>query len=320
MPGCSRLRPLEGAQARALLGALAPAALAGGDLSEVLRAAGGNPLFLEQLLALRADPEAEDGGVPPSIGALMSARIEQLPALERRVAERAAVVGQEFWAEAVRVLGDGEGPVAPALSALARRELVEPGGEPLAGHSAWHFRHALIRDAAYDAMPKQLRSRLHEVLAEWLEAAGAPEEIAGHHLERAHRLRLELRPPHEISRDLGERAADRIGRAGRRALSLGDMPAAAERLGRAAAHTAERRARSSAIWARRSSASVTRRSGSQLPRGDRAGGRRRGVGDRGSGAHRPGDGGPVSRPSRRGPGRHDRHGQAGGGRVRRGER
>ncbi len=99
------------------------------------------------------------------------------------------------------------------------------------GDDGFRFRHALIRDAAYAAVPKEVRSRLHERYADWLEGA-APEldEIVGYHLEQAARYKQELGEP---DRGLAERAGERLATGGRRALWRGDERAAASLLERA---------------------------------------------------------------------------------------
>ena len=85
------------------------------------------------------------------------------------------------------------------LLALARKELIRPDRAEFAGEDAFRFRHLLIRDAAYQAMPKEQRADLHERFAGWLEHAAGErvaeyEEILAYHFEQAYRYRLELGP------------------------------------------------------------------------------------------------------------------------------
>jgi predicted ATPase len=97
------------------------------------------------------------------------------------------------------------------------------------------FRHILIRDAAYAAVPLGARAKLHEHFADWL--AGRPgewDESVGYHLEQAYRFRTRLGMLGAASDHLAARAGERLASAGRRALGLGDMPAALNLLGRAA--------------------------------------------------------------------------------------
>jgi class 3 adenylate cyclase/tetratricopeptide (TPR) repeat protein len=209
----------------------------------ILEAADGNPLFVEQMLALARDQAARtlQPDVPVGIKALLAARLELLAPPERDLLGRAAIIGKEFWPEAVkRLLGDGRGPaLGDALTGLVRKDFIEPSIATGLGQDEFRFRHILIRDAAYEALPKRLRGELHERLASWLEETFDPvmgeyEEIIGSHLERAYRYRVELGTGGPPIGGLRKRAADRLGSAGRRALARSDLSAAANLLDRAA--------------------------------------------------------------------------------------
>ena len=137
--------------------------------------------------------------VPPTIHLLLAARLDRLDAEERAVIERGAVEGKVFHSGAVTTLSpDAARPnVRSRLLALARKELIRPDRAEFAGEDAFRFRHLLIRDAAYQAMPKEQRADLHERFADWLadvagERMAEYEEILGHHLEQAYRYRAEL--------------------------------------------------------------------------------------------------------------------------------
>jgi hypothetical protein len=140
-------------------------------------------------------------------------------------------VGRSFERGAVIELSPPpeRGEVAGRLLSLVRKELVRPDPEPgLGGDDVFRFRHLLIRDAAYDALPKSERAALHEAFATWLERVsgdriGEYEEVVAHHLERAYRYREELGDAGIEA--LGERAAGRLVSAARRAQARGDMPA-----------------------------------------------------------------------------------------------
>ena len=205
--------------------------------ARIAEAAEGNPLFLEQMAAMLSEQgdDAAADPVPPSIQALLAARLDQLSPVERAVVERAAVVGREFPRAAVTALSptELEPSLAAALMALVRKELLVP--ESSAGQEdVFRFGHILIRDAAYDAVPKTVRAQLHEQLARWLdERETAPEEIVGYHLEQAYRLLTELQADDETTRRLAAEAATRLASAGRRALGRGDAPAATSLLQRA---------------------------------------------------------------------------------------
>jgi class 3 adenylate cyclase/tetratricopeptide (TPR) repeat protein len=224
--------------------------LGGAELSadvrtRILETADGNPLFVEQMLAFAVEGRADEPGmvVPPTIQALLAARLDALPPGERALIERASVMGQHFLWEAVHALSpDAERErVSEHLMTLVRKEFIQPvpnsgdGGSPSSRQDhRLGFRHILIRDAAYDGMPKQSRADLHERFADWLEEHYAEhEEIAGYHLERSFRYRTELHPVDDEVRELGRRAGERLGSAGRRAFARGDMAAAANLLDRA---------------------------------------------------------------------------------------
>jgi predicted ATPase/class 3 adenylate cyclase len=219
----------------------------------IAHAAEGNPLFVEELVAMLVDDGAlrrEEGSwvtttdlsslaVPPTIQALLDARLDRLPTDERRVIERAAVAGRIFSRSAVRVLSPPEDHplLDEGLADLVRKQLIRPHHAEFGRENTYRFRHSLIRDAAYRQMPKATRADLHERFADWLETAGEPrsaeqEEILGYHLEQAFRFRQELG---ESRLELATRAGERLGSAGLRAVDRGDLPAAVSLLSRATA-------------------------------------------------------------------------------------
>jgi class 3 adenylate cyclase/tetratricopeptide (TPR) repeat protein len=228
------LEPLSENEADSLISNL----LVGVDLPQSLRdritaAAEGNPLFVEQMLALLSQDGAANGdvAVPPTIQALLATRLEQLPSGERVAAERASVIGKEFWRAALAEIG-GE---TTALPGLVRKELIRPYQSPVfPADDAFRFRHQLIRDAAYDGMPKELRAELHERFGRWLEMNRSEyDEIVGYHFEQAFRLREQLGPVDDEARRLATRGGELLGQSGHRAFERGDLPAAVALLRRA---------------------------------------------------------------------------------------
>jgi class 3 adenylate cyclase/tetratricopeptide (TPR) repeat protein len=231
-PVTLRLEPLGDQDVEELMAERIPGKLR----QKIARAAGGNPLFIEEMLAMAA----EAGGevlVPPTLQALLAARLDQLEAAERSVLERGAIEGEIFHRGAVQALAPGETQVTPRLAALVRKELIRPDRGQLVGEDGFRFRHLLIRDAAYEALPKAVRADLHQLFAAWLEEHGAElvelDEILGYHLEQASLYRTELGVPDDTA--LAAAARGRLIAAGRRALLRSDARAAVSLLERAAA-------------------------------------------------------------------------------------
>jgi class 3 adenylate cyclase/GNAT superfamily N-acetyltransferase/ketosteroid isomerase-like protein len=225
-----------------------PAAIAG----RVLAASEGNPLFLAELVRMLVDDgvlrrEGEqwvaadaiaDFPMPPSIQALLAARIERLAPEERTLLERAAIVGRRFSRSALAALLPREvGDLDARLEALRRSELIEPDTGWMLGEPALRFHHALIRDAAYRRVLKHTRAELHARIASWIEERAGEavehDETIGWHWEQAHQNLRELGPLDERGREFGARAAHHLGAAGQRALARDDLPLAAGLLGRA---------------------------------------------------------------------------------------
>ncbi len=229
------LTPLANENVDALVDQLAGGAeLTESKRSRILEAAEGNPLFVEQMLALEVEVEGagDEVGVPETIQALLAARIDRLDPSERALLERGSVEGRSFHRSAVASLlpaGDRDS-VGRDLMALVRKELIRPDEATFAGDDCYRFAHVLIRDAAYGSIPKELRAELHERFADWLARAAAerlPEydEVLGHHLDAARRYRLELGPAGERERELGRLAAAHVVRAADRAIARGDLAA-----------------------------------------------------------------------------------------------
>lgn len=204
----------------------------------IVQVAEGNPLFLEEMLALVRDSGSKQVEVPPTIQALLAARLDQLDPGERFVLERGSVEGRTFHRGAVAALSDSDGSLDQRLVALVRKQLVRPDRPQLTGDDAYRFRHLLIRDAAYDALPKATRAELHRRFADWLQGHGRDlvelDEILGYHLEQAARYLNELG---REDRELATAAGERLAVAGGRAFWRGDPRAAAVLLERALALT-----------------------------------------------------------------------------------
>jgi class 3 adenylate cyclase/tetratricopeptide (TPR) repeat protein len=175
------LEPLQEDDAARMLDELLDVALPDELRRLLVRRSEGNPFFVEELVAELADAgvvERSDGGwvvrelpadfaVPDSIFAVLAARIDRLPALEKAALQAASVVGRAFWPGPVVHLLDGE---EPDLELLEERDFVRRrSGSTMAGEREYSFKHALTREVAYTSIPKARRGRLHATLAEWLE-------------------------------------------------------------------------------------------------------------------------------------------------------
>jgi len=226
------LEALTEAESGQLVDNLLLARLDTGMRERIATAAEGNPLFVEEMLAMvTEDVNGDLDTIPPTIQALLAARLDRLAPDERTVVECAAVEGQEFSREAVSELVPEplRDRLQDTLRALVRKDLIRPTGD-----ETYRFKHLLLRDAAYEALPKEQRADLHERFADWLHAMNpGVEEIIGYHLEQAYRYRAELGPVDDRSAALARRAARLLGVAGRRALGRADMHASTNLLERA---------------------------------------------------------------------------------------
>jgi len=231
--------------------------------ARIVEAAEGNPLFVEQMLSMMVDEgalvfengrwvavaSADEIAVPPTIQALLAARLDLLGPEERAVIEAASVAGLVFPEDALRELvSDGvAAQLEKIIGSLCRKHLVQTGVESIGAGAHYRFAHALVREAAYQGMLKRTRATLHERFVEWADRVNSDrdravefEEILGYHLEQAHSNLADLGPLDEHGMGLGRRAAERLSSAGRRAFVRGDMPAAANLLRRAATVLPER--------------------------------------------------------------------------------
>jgi class 3 adenylate cyclase/tetratricopeptide (TPR) repeat protein len=241
------LEPLGGAECEVLVrNLLGQGELAQEARARILEAAEGNPLFVEEMLEMLIDDgllERRNGSwtargdlselsVPPTIQALVAARLDRLSSEERAVAERGAVEGKVFHRGAVvELTPEAIRPnVSGLLLSLVRKELARPDESEFEDEAAFRFRHLLLRDAAYESLPKEARAELHERFAAWLEAKVGErlseyEEIIGYQLEQAYGCRHELGDDSEEGSALARRAGETLARAGRRAAARADAAA-----------------------------------------------------------------------------------------------
>jgi DNA-binding SARP family transcriptional activator len=230
------LEPLGRADSLALVETLAGDELAPAAVGRIVATAEGNPLFLEQLFAVGMEDDLAT--LPPSIDAVLAARIDRLDPPERTALVHASVEGRSFHAGALaELVPEGERhALGAALIGLVHKQLIRPDRPEFAGEDAFRFAHALIRDAAYGGLPKRRRAELHERVAGWLKTKPrVADEILGYHLERAYGYRLELGAVEQGDRALAAEAADRLAAAAQAALARGDAAAGARLLERVAA-------------------------------------------------------------------------------------
>jgi DNA-binding SARP family transcriptional activator len=210
--------------------------------ARLLETADGNPLYLEQLAVSLSE---QDGGevrpaLPPTIAALLSARLQRLGPGTSSVLVRAAIIGKDFGEREIRELLplEARAPLSRNIQALVARGLVQPG-RGRSPDEEYSFRHILIQEAAYRSVPKSLRAELHRRYADWLEDSApgpylARSEILGYHLEQSVRYRTELWPADPEVAALSLRASGHLEAAGYAAHDRGDDVAAVNLLERAA--------------------------------------------------------------------------------------
>jgi class 3 adenylate cyclase/tetratricopeptide (TPR) repeat protein len=243
-PGRTRLM-LERLPAGAAA-AMAEQLLGGGrfdpaTVERIVTASDGNPLFVEQMAAmLDEDVPGAEFDVPPTILALLAARLDRLAQPERAVLEPAAVAGLTFPRAAVaELVTDEDRPHVPErLAAVERRRFIHAHSAVMGDPNSYQFEHILVRDAVYRRLLKRTRAQMHERFVAWADRVNgerAPEyaEITAYHLEQAHAYLAELGPLDADGLELGRRAGERLAGAGQRAFARGDMPAAAGLLRRA---------------------------------------------------------------------------------------
>jgi predicted ATPase len=226
------LEPLAEEASLALVEELVgPDGVDGSRFQLLLEKAGGNPLFLEETVRMLADTEQlstdtslESLSVPESLQALIGSRLDALPAAEKRVAQQASVVGAVFWRGAVAHLAKSGDGLDERLQNLEHRDFVHPRPDStIAGDREYDFRHILIRDVAYERLPKGRRVELHVRFSEWINGLAAPAnevvEILAYHLEQACRLAREVQqspvpPPVEDAAAALKRAGEKAERRG----------------------------------------------------------------------------------------------------------
>jgi len=243
------LEPLDAAESAQLVDALLAGGLPPALRDRVVTLADGNPLFTEELVRMFVDQgvlrfgdgrwqlarPVEDVEIPGSIHAVLAARLDGLPAAEKRAAQNAAVVGRIFWDALIAHLSrQGTSATGEVLRRLRVKELVVPRQpSALAGASEFGFRHVLIRDVAYDSLPKRDRAAKHLDVARWAEETLADRQdemvelLAAHYLAALRYEEEFAAPDSERMRDLRRKTYTYTRRAGIRADGLSNKEHAA---------------------------------------------------------------------------------------------
>jgi DNA-binding SARP family transcriptional activator len=213
----------------------------------IAAAAEGNPLFVEQLLAMLIDDglltrdgaawslvgDLGDVALPTTVHALLAARLDRLPPDQRAMLGIASVIGRTFEPDSVAdLLQEDVVRTDGALRELVRKDLVRPERTP--DGEVFRFRHVLIQQAAYEMLPKLRRAELHEAVADRLGSSTAYDELVGDHLARAASALADISEDPKRLAALRVRAAERLAAGAARAFARGDMPAAASLYGAAA--------------------------------------------------------------------------------------
>jgi class 3 adenylate cyclase/tetratricopeptide (TPR) repeat protein len=222
-----RLQPLGPEDTARLVTERLAADASDAQRQRIVEAASGVPLFVEQLAALDAESVGQE--IPSTIRALMAARIDRITGDGRAIVETAAIAGERFSLD--DVAGATTADPSEALDALVRREILRRDGDT---EATYRFSHALLRDAAIDALPRRRRAELHERRAAALEAFGTPDlDRVGFHLEAAWRELTSVGLPDAHSGAIAQRASQALATAGRRSLARKEWHRAAGLLGRA---------------------------------------------------------------------------------------
>jgi tetratricopeptide (TPR) repeat protein len=221
-----RLDPLSSAESMQLVRHAGAGHIEDSQAVEIAARAGGNPFFIiETTGMLMTDGAAATSGgrasIPPTVQAVVSARLDALPGRLRELARRASVFMYAFDREELAVVDDAA--TVEELQALEEAEVI------VHDNLNWRMRHATLKDVAYSSLPKRERLRLHNLVAEFLVEEGH-RSLAADHYELAALASLDLDPN---DREAPDRAADALLVAGDRARRRMEIRSAINRYDRA---------------------------------------------------------------------------------------
>ena len=223
------LSPLSDDETAKLLHSLLGRSAVDADVQvRLLEHAGGNPLYAEEFIRM-VTSRPDEVVLPETVQGIIAARLDTLPPEEKELLQDAAVIGRVFWLGA---LGRERWTLEERLHSLARKEFVTRNRRSsVAGEDEYTFRLALVRDVAYDQIPRAARVDKHRSAAEWMESLGRPEdhaEMLAHHYASAIDY---ARATGQNVDPLAQRGRIALRDAGDRAIALNAFPAAARYYG-----------------------------------------------------------------------------------------
>ena len=223
------LDPLAPADTRELIASLLHDVRARPDMLEALtERAGGNPLFAEEMVQrLAEEGTTRTAELPDTVQGLLAARLDSLAPVERHLLAHAAVVGQTFWEGALASVATDEGADLQAvLATLREKDIIVPGeGARLADEQQFAFKHVLIRDVAYEMLPKAVRAQKHFEVGKFIEGRAGERRhevvaLLAEHYSRAAMLGEEVRLDASELAPLRSRALEFLEAAGDAASAL----------------------------------------------------------------------------------------------------
>ena len=238
-PGATtiELEPLADSHTHTLVTSLpGAAAIPAGTRERIVAKASGNPLYSVELVRMLSGRDLAGAGgeeelpLPESVRAIITARLDALALEDKQLLQIGSVSGTAVWPSALAAVADRSTAWAiERLGALEQRQFLTRGPRSsVAGEPEYRFEHALIRDAAYNGIPRPQRIRFHERLAEWTELLSPDRavdraEMLAHHYSCAYQLARETGAD---TRSLAPAAMRALRAAGDRAVALQDFPAA----------------------------------------------------------------------------------------------
>jgi DNA-binding SARP family transcriptional activator len=231
------LPPLSESETTQLVAAMLEEPVVTGEAHVALLARiGGNPLYAEQFCRMLVEHGRLEE-LPETLHGILAARLDALADVEKQLLQNAAVVGKVFWLGALEAVGGvSRRDADDLLQTLVRREFVQRARRSsLAGDTEYAFRHDLLRDVAYDEIPRTGRAERHRRAAEWIHSLGRAEdygELLAHHYLAA--LDCTSATAEDVT-TLVEQTAQALHHAGLRAIRLSANERAVDYFSRAIA-------------------------------------------------------------------------------------